>query len=164
MPTRLPNSVHEAWGEQAAEDFSQWIEEYLQERTVRRDEYREVLSRLDVIDERFKRVDARFEQVDERFEQVDARFEQLDERLNRMGEHFENRFDQMDQRFNQIDQRFDNLSAQFDQRLDSLSEQFNDRIDRLHEQTRVMMRWTVGTIALFGTIVTVLLAIAEFGG
>jgi len=25
-----------------------------------------------------------------------------------------------------------------------------------------MMRWTVGTIALFGTIVTVLLAIAEF--
>jgi len=29
---------------------------------------------------------------------------------------------------------------------------------------RVMMRGTVGTIALFGTIVTVLLAIAQFGG
>jgi hypothetical protein len=37
----------------------------------------------------------------------------------------------------------------------------NERIDRLHEQMRVQTRWTVGTIALFGTIVTLLLANAE---
>lgn len=149
MPTELPHSVHEAWGEQVAEDFSQWIEEFVQERTVHRDEYSEVLSRLKVIDERFKRVDARFEQVDERFEQVNERFEQVDKR-----------FEQVDERFNQVNRRFDQLN----QRLDNQTAQFNDRIDRLHEQTRVMMRWTIGTIALFGTIVTALLAIAEFGG
>ena len=37
----------------------------------------------------------------------------------------------------------------------------NERIDRLHEQMRVQTRWTVGTIALFRTIVTLLLANAE---
>jgi hypothetical protein len=29
---------------------------------------------------------------------------------------------------------------------------------------RVQTRWTIGTIALFGTIVTVPLAVAQFGG
>lgn len=51
-----------------------------QERAVHRDEYREVLSRLDVIDERFQ--------------WVDKRFGGAGERLNRMGE----RFDPPDQR------------------------------------------------------------------
>jgi len=99
MPTPLPPSVQETLGDPAAGDFARWLETYVEERAVARDErpdreggstpgvYREVLTRLDVIDE---------------------------------------------------------------------------RIDRLHEQMRVQTRWTVGTIALFGTIVTVLLAIAEF--
>lgn len=84
---------------------------------------------------------------------LDERFEQIDARLGRMDERFERKFDQINQRFNQLDQRRDDQSSQF-----------NERIDRLHEQMRVMMRGTVGTIALFGTIVTVLLAIAQFGG
>ena len=75
MPTSLPPSVREHFGEPVAEDFARWLEESLQERTVRRDErpdrkggstprvYREVLSRLDVIDERFEQVDRRFEGV-----------------------------------------------------------------------------------------------------
>ena len=73
MPTSLPPSVREHFGEPVAENFARWLEESLQERTVRRDEhpdrkggstpgvYREVLFRLDVIDERFEQVDRRFE-------------------------------------------------------------------------------------------------------
>ena len=141
MPTPLPPSVQETLGDPAAGDFARWLETYVEERTVVRDEYREVLTRLDVIDER-----------------IDG----TSERLDRMDERFEKRFDQ-------IDQRLDEQSAQFNQRLDEQSRQLNERIDavneridRLHEQMRVQTRWTVGTIALFGTIVTVLLAIAEF--
>ena len=140
MPTPLPPSVQETLGDPAAGDFARWLETYVEERAVMRDEYREVLTRLDVIDER----------IDE-----------TNERLDRMDERFEKRFDQ-------IDQRIDEQSAQFNQRIDEQSRQLNERIDavneridRLHEQMRVQTRWTVGTIALFGTIVTVLLATAE---
>jgi len=139
MPTRLPNSVQEAWGSQAAEDFSDWLDEYVRTHAVHRDEYREVLSRLDVIDERFDQIDERFERVDDRLDRLEKRFDQLSQKL-------------------------DAQSSELNQRFDNQNQQLNDRIDRLHEQTRVMMRWTIGTIALFGTIVTVLIAIAEFGG
>ena len=60
--------------------------------------------------------------------------------------------------FDPVEQRLDEQSRQLNERIDGV----NERIDRLHEQMRVQTRWTVGTIALFGTIVTVLLAIAEF--
>jgi hypothetical protein len=115
MPTSLPPSVREHFGEPVAEDFARWLEESLQERTVRRDErpdrkggstpgvYREVLSRLDVIDERF-------EQVDRRFEGVDA------------------------------------------------------KLDRMNDRILSMTRWLIGLVALFGTLVTALLAVAQFGG
>ena len=159
MPTPLPPSVRESWGENVADDFSRWLEEYVQENAVRRDEYREILSRLDVlenevsgINDRLDRMEARFdgrlEQMDERFE---GRFEQMEER-------FEGRFEQMEDRFEQMEDRFAHVEERFETRFN----QMDERIDRMHEQMRVMMRWTVGTIALFGTIVTVLLAIAEF--
>jgi len=151
MPTSLPASVRASLGEEGADDFVRWLDDYLQTRTVHRDErpdgsdpsdrqggsalgaYREVLSRLDVLEERIVQLE---ERIDQRFEQVDQRFEQIDKR-----------FDQVDQRFEQMDGRIDAV---------------HDRIDRLHEAMRVQTRWTIGTIALFGTIVTVLLAIAEF--
>jgi predicted nuclease with TOPRIM domain len=123
MSTTLPQSVRDSWGEPAAEDFARWLDEYVQDRAVTRDEYREILSRLDVLENEVAGINDRLDRMEERFE---SRFDKMDER-------FESRFNQMD-----------------------------ERIDRMHEQMRVMMRWTVGTIALFGTIVTVLLAIAEF--
>lgn len=153
MPTSLPPSVRETWGEQAAEDFSDWIEEYVQDHAVARDEYREVLSRLDVIEEQLDHLDGRLDRMEER---IENRFDKMEER-------FENRFDRFEQRLDeqsaQFNQRIDEQNAQFNQRTDAVHE----RLDTLHEQMRVMTRWTVGTIALFGTIVTVLLAIAEFG-
>jgi predicted RNase H-like nuclease (RuvC/YqgF family) len=151
MPSSLPASVRATLGEDGANDLVEWLEAYLQERTVRRDErpdqgdpedrqggstlgvYREVLSRLDVLEERVVQMEERFEQVDQRFERLEKRFDQLDQRIDEQG-------------------------AQFNDRIDSM----NDRIDRLQESMRVQTRWTVGTIALFGTIVIVLLAIAEF--
>ena len=176
MPTTLPPSVQETLGDPAADDFARWLDENFDQRTVHPKEYREVLSRLDVIDERFDVIDERFERVDERFERVEERIDGTNERLDRMDERFEKRFDQIDQRFEeqsaQFNQRLDEQSHQFNQRIDGVNERFdglnerfdamNERIDRLHEQMRVQARWTVGTIALFGTIVTVLLAIAEF--
>lgn len=168
MPTTLPQSVREHMGDQVADDFARWLEAYVGERAVARSEYREVLSRLDVLEERFDHVEQRFDQIDQRFERVEERLDQIDQRIDEQGARIDQRIDEhgariddrLDRMVAQFDQRFDAMSATFDQRLDGVHE----RIDRLHEQMRVQMRWTVGTIALFGTIVTVLLAIAEFGG
>ncbi len=88
MPASIPQSVQAALGEAAA-DFARWFEENLRERAVSRDEYREVLSRLDVIERDIGGIN---------------------ERLDRMDERFDRRFDPMETRFNQIDARFDNLN------------------------------------------------------
>jgi hypothetical protein len=50
------------------------------------------------------------------------------------------------------------MGAQFDQRLDKV----NERLDRMNEQMRVQTRWTIGTIALIGVILSALLAIGQF--
>ena len=164
MPSTLPRSVRESWGEQAADDFAGWLDDRIRERAVHRDEFREVLSRLDVLENEVAGINDRLDRFETRFDQIDQRFDQINQRLDQQSAQFDQRLDKMNERFDQqsaqFDQRLDQQSAQFDQRLDKM----NERFDRLHEQMRVQTRWTVGTIALFGTIVTVLLAIAQFGG
>ena len=142
MPTPLPPSVREHFGEQTAEAFSEWLDEYVQEQAVERDEYREVLSRLDVIDERFEQVDQRFEsleaRMDERFDQVDQRFDRLETRM---------------------DERFESMEARFDKRFEGM----DAKLDRMNDRILSMTRWLIGLVALFGSLVTALLAVAQLG-
>lgn len=142
MPS-LPPSVRESWGEQVADDFSHWLEQLLEERAVHRDEYREVISRLDVLEERF---DLMEEHVDNRIDQMEARF---DERLVQMEKRFNERFEQVDQRFEQVDKRFEGIDT---------------KLDRMNDRILSMTRWLIGLIALFGTLVTALLGVAQFIG
>ena len=139
-----PPSVQETLGDPAASDFARWLEAHVEERAVVRDEYREVLSRLDQIDERIDGTNERLDRMEERFEK---RFDQIDQRLDEQSAQFNQRIDAVNERFDGVNERFDAM---------------NKRIDRLYEQMRVQTRWTVGTISLFGTIVTMLLVIAEF--
>ena len=127
MPTSLPRSVREHLGDQVADDLSRWFTENIQQELVTNDEYREVLSRLDVLEDRF--------------DHVEERFDHVDERLNRMKERFGNRFEEVNQRFEGIDRK----------------------LDRMNYRILSMTRWIIGLIALFGTMVTVLLAVAQFG-
>lgn len=126
MPSSLPRSVREAWGDEATDDFERWLEATLQDRAVPRDEYREVLSRLDVLENDVEHVQADLANL--RTDVQDLRSE-------------------MNERFDRVNERFDRV---------------NERFDQLYDRMLVTMRWTVGTIALFGTLITVLLAIAEF--
>lgn len=109
-----------------SESAAEWIEALLADKGVTRDEYREILSRLDVLD---REIAIRFDAIDRRFEAIDRRFDVM-----------VRRFDMMDERMDRIHERFDTL------------------YDRMLVQTR----WTVGTIALFGTLITILLAVTQF--
>jgi len=115
----MPRSVREAWGEEVTEDFVHWFNQAIQETTVPRDEYRQVLSRLDILEH---------DVADIKQDLGDLRRE-------------------MNERFDRMNERFDHMSERFDQ---------------MYERILVMTRWTIGVIALFGTAVTILLAIAQF--
>ena len=90
MPTSFPRSVREAWGEEATEDFARWFEESLRERAVPRDEYREVLSRLDVVEQRMDGLEQRMDGLGQRMDRledtIEARFAQVDQRFDQMHE------------------------------------------------------------------------------
>jgi len=69
------------------------------------------------------------------------------------------RFDEMGARF---DGRLDEMGARFDGRLDEMGARFDGRLDDMHQQMIVQTRWLIGSLALIGTVVSVLLAIAQF--
>ena len=160
MPTTLPQSVREHFGEQVAEDFSRWFAENVEYELVTKSEYRKILSRLDAIDERFAVIDEQFEKVDERFEHVDERFDQMEDRFNERFEQVDQRFEQVDQRLEQVDQRFESMEERFDKRFEGM----DAKLDRMNDRILSMTRWLIGLVALFGSLVTALLAVAQFTG
>jgi hypothetical protein len=110
------------------------LERLVEEKAVPRDEYRQVLSRLDVLEHDVADVKA---DVRELRAEMNERFDRMNERFVEMERHFEDRFDQMGQHF-------------------------EVRLDQMSERMLVQTRWLIGSIALFGTILTILQAIAQF--
>jgi predicted nuclease with TOPRIM domain len=108
----MPKELHDVLGERAAREMAEWIEEVVKERTVVRDEYREVLSRLDMLEHRIGDVE------------------------------------------NQV--------SQLRTEMQGFRSDMDERFDRLSDRMLVQTRWLIGSIALFGTVMTILLAIAQF--
>ena len=142
MAIQVPQTVRRAWGDELILEFVPWLEQIIEEKTsprleqlvegkaVPRDEYRQVLSRLDVLEHDVADIKENVRELrgemNERFDRMNERFDRMNERLVEMERHFEVRLDQMS--------------------------------DRMLVQTR----WLIGSIALFGTILTILQAIAHF--
>jgi DNA anti-recombination protein RmuC len=141
----MPPSVQQTLGPEATGDLSQWFEVVLVEYAVRRDEYREVLSRLDILEH---------DVADVQVSIADLR-RTMDERFDRMNAEMNERFDRMNAEMNE---RFDRMNSEMNERFDRM----NERFDQMYERMTTMIRWTVGTLALLGTIMTILIAIAQF--
>ncbi|MFN3761913.1 MAG: hypothetical protein ACK4WK_01770 [Anaerolineae bacterium] len=97
MPRILeaPPFLRRAWGEEVADAFTLWLDGILEERAISRDEYRQILSRLDVLEhdvaglkadvqELRREMNERFDRMNERFDRMNERFDQMHERLDRM--------------------------------------------------------------------------------
>ncbi|MBC8264891.1 MAG: hypothetical protein H8E47_12295 [Anaerolineales bacterium] len=54
------------------------------------------------------------------------------------------------------------MRAEFREDLGELRREMHDRFDNMHYQMLVQTRWLIGSLALIGTVVSVLLAIAQF--
>ena len=58
----------------------------------------------------------------------------------------------------EMNERFDRINERFDR----MNEQINARFDQIYVSIGTMMKWVVGTIGLFGTLITILLAVSQF--
>ena len=126
--------LEEKLGADVVQDLDIWIKGIVNAESITKDQFGQITSQLLGIDQRFDSIHQRF-----------------DDFRSEMEQHFDSFRSDIDQRFGAIDQRFDSLRSDFDQRFDKLS-----------ELTLNGIRWTVGTIALFGTIITVLIAVFKF--
>ena len=149
MPVAIPQTVRRSLGEEAVVDFMPWMERWLsesiKEKAVPRDEYREVLSRLDGLEKDVslvKEEQARM-RVEFREDQVQMRAE-FREDLGQLRREMHECFDGMHERF------------------DGMNQHFESRLDQMSERMLVQTRWLIGSIALFGTILTIMMAIAQF--
>ena len=74
----FPKSVEEKLGEKPSEDLIEWLDAFIKDRAVSRDEYREVLSRLDVIEHDVADLK---EEVRLLRDEMNDRFDRMNERL-----------------------------------------------------------------------------------
>jgi tetrahydromethanopterin S-methyltransferase subunit G len=133
MPVRTPLKLKEKIGDEATEELLTWIIETIRETSITRDEYHQVLSRLDLIERDV------FDLKDE--------VKELRREMNGLRSEMNERFDKMNERFDKMNERFDKI---------------NERFDIMYGRMGSFVKWTVGTLALFGTLITALLAIGQF--
>lgn len=88
-----------------------------------------------------------YRQILSRFDRLETRFEVLERDVSELREDFKDFRREVNQRFDLVHDRFDRMS---------------ERFDRMYERMGSMVKWTVGTLALFGTLITILLAIGQF--
>jgi ElaB/YqjD/DUF883 family membrane-anchored ribosome-binding protein len=130
----IPVVLRRAWGDEAADAFAVWLTSVLEERAISRDEYRQILSRLDILEHDMADLKA---DVQELRREMDERFD----RLHR-----------------EMDDRFDQLRKEMYERFDRM----NERMDQMYHQMVVQTRWLIGALTVIGTVISILLAIAQF--
>jgi hypothetical protein len=136
VSARLSRTLHQALGDEGAEDMVNWMQQV--------DENRKVLRELNDLNyERFEnRLDARFAAIESKF---DAKFTAFEARLTQL---LDARFAQVDARFAQVDARFGRMDVRF-------AEQ-DAKFERRHAE---LLKWSlafwvsaVGSIAVLAGV------------
>ncbi len=135
-----PETVKKSLGSETTEALARWFQDILENNAVSWDEYREIPPRLDNVETRLQNVETRLQNVETRLQNVETKLEVLDQDVSELRDEFK-------EFRREITQRFDVVHGRF---------------DRMHEHLASMTKWTVGTLALFGTLITILLTISQF--
>jgi len=147
-PLEVPPVLRQAWGDEAADAFAVWFASVLEERAISRDEYRQILSRLDILEHDMADLKT---DVQELRREISELRKEMNERFDRMNERFDQLRREMDERFERMSERFDRMRKETDERM-----------DRMYHQMVVQTRWLIGALVVIGTVISVLLAIAQF--
>jgi DNA anti-recombination protein RmuC len=160
MPLAMPRTIRQGWGEEVVAEFEPWLEakvyDLIQAEGVSRDEFRAILSRLEGLDKDVSLIKEELfrTRTELRQEQAQTRVE-FKEDLAQVRAEFGEQQAQMRAEFREdLGQVRHEMNAGFDR--------VNERFDQMHHQMAVQTRWLIGSLALIGTVVSVLLAIAQF--
>ena len=151
-PLEVPAVLRRAWGDEVADAFAVWFASVLEERAISRDEYRQILSRLDILEHDMADLKT---DVQELRREMNERFDRMNERFDQLRREMDERFDRMRM---EMDERFERMSERFDR----MRKETDERMDRMYHQMVVQTRWLIGSLVVIGTVISVLLAIAQF--
>jgi hypothetical protein len=90
--------------------------EFDRERRITDAHFANILTLIELLNQRLGAVGNQFDNVDRRFEQLDKKF---DQRIDHLDKKFEQRIDHLE---NKLDQRFEHIDKKFDQRFCVLEE------------------------------------------
>ncbi|MDW8103193.1 MAG: hypothetical protein RMK30_09985, partial [Anaerolineae bacterium] len=115
IAVEVPTSVREALGDKATLDLLSWLVRAIPSVAVTREEFKEVIFRLERVEEGLKGIRTELavfrESVDRRFELVDRRFDAVHDRIDALRK--------------DVDERFDSFQKEVSGRIDAV----NSRID-----------------------------------
>jgi len=144
--------LEEKLGADVVEDLDFLVRGIVSSESVTKDQFGQIIDRIDGLENRIDLLDERTQNLTNEIAifraEVNQRFLSIDQRLDSFR--------------SEIEQRFDSFRSEMEQRFDSFRSDIDQRLDAINERIVSSIKWTVGTIALFGTIITVLMAVFKF--
>ena len=140
--------------------------EFDRERRITDAHFANILTLIELLNQRLGAVGNQFDNVDRRFEQLDKKFEQrfehIDKKFDQRIDHLENK---LDQRFEQInkkfDQRIDHLENKLDQRFEQVDKKSDQRFCVLEERLRFNKTLVVASLSAFASISSVIVTLLK---
>ena len=141
MALQVPNRVREALGDEAIVEFVPWLQDLIRQYSVPRDEYREVLSRLDGMEKDISLIKEELTEAREDRGQMRTEFREGQAQLRA---EFQEQQTQMRAEFNE------------------LRRDMNTHFDEINQQIVIQTRWFIGALTVLVTVVSALMAIVQF--
>jgi DNA anti-recombination protein RmuC len=151
--------------------------EFDRERRITDAHFANILTLIELLNQRLGAVGNQFDNVDRRFEELDKKFDQrfeqldnkLDQRIEQLDKKFEQRFEQLDNKLDQrieqldkkFDQRIDHLENKLDQRFEHIDKKFDQRFCVLEERLRFNKTLVVASLSAFASISSVIVTLLK---
>jgi predicted nucleic acid-binding Zn-ribbon protein len=129
--------------------------EFDRERRITDAHFANILTLIELLNQRLGAVGNQFDNVDRRFEQLDKKFDQRFEQLDKK---FDQRIDHLE---NKLDQRFEHIDKKFDQRIDHLENKLDQRFCVLEERLRFNKTLVVASLSAFASISSVIVTLLK---
>jgi chromosome segregation ATPase len=129
--------------------------EFDRERRITDAHFANILTLIELLNQRLGAVGNQFDNVDRRFEQLDKKFEQRFEQLDNK---LDQRIEQLDKKF---DQRIDHLENKLDQRFEHIDKKFDQRFCVLEERLRFNKTLVVASLSAFASISSVIVTLLK---
>jgi tetrahydromethanopterin S-methyltransferase subunit G len=161
MRSEVVTVLTEKLGPEGFDALDQMIEEKVRQIGVTKDEYREILSRLDLLEHGYRELKGEVTELRREIRLINERLDSLNERFDSLRSEMYGRFDSLK---SDIYKQIDSFRSEMYGGFDSLRSEINSLRTEMNGRIDMMLRWTVGTVAFFGILISALMAILKLFG